>query len=154
MWFTTLYKYGFTKSLEQRYQCKKESCITIFCDSTGSAIYRLKLKDKWYEFIESMFDGGFYSTREMGRRINICHKTAFFWRHKVLFSISKKVTKLFGIVEVDDLHYSFSQKGRRDLVSPKKRGKQNNKSGDNSESVKVLATADREGDMILEVVRM
>jgi transposase-like protein len=147
-------KYGFNKSLEQRYQCKTESCKTIFSDSTGSAIYRLQLKDKWYEYIDTMFNGGFYSTREMGKRINICHKTAFFWRHKVLFSISKRVTKLFGIVEVDDLHYSFNQKGRKNLNSPKKRGRQNNKQGDNSESVKVLATTDREGGMVLDVVRI
>jgi len=147
-------KYGFNNSLEQRYQCKKETCKTIFSDSTGSAIYRLQLKNKWYEYIDTMFDGGFYSTREMARKINICHKTAFFWRHKALFSISKKVTKLFGIVEIDDLHYSFSQKGRRDLESPKKRGKQDNKPGDNAESVKVLATMDRENDMILDVVRI
>lgn len=147
-------KYGFNKSLEQRYQCKKETCKTIFSDSTGSVIYRLHLKSKWYEYIDTMFNGSFYSTREMGKKMRICHKTAFFWRHKILFSISKKVTKLFGIVEVDDLHYSFNQKGRQNLNSPKKRGRQNNKQGDNSESVKILATTDREGDMILDVVRI
>mgnify|MGYP001200694167 CR=1 FL=1 len=147
-------KYGFNKSLEQRYQCKKESCETIFSDSTGSAIYRLELKSKWYEYIDIMFKGGFYSTREMGRRINTCHKTAFFWRHKILYSISERVTKFFGIVEIDDLHYSFNQKGRRNLKSPKKRGKQDNKSGDNAKLVKVLATMDREGDMILDIVRI
>ncbi len=147
-------KYGFNKSLEQRYQCKKQTCKTIFSDSTGSAIHRLQLKDKWYEYVDTMFNGDFYSTREMGKRINVCHKTAFFWRDKILFAIAKKATKLFGIVEIDDLHYSFNQKGRKNLSSSKKRGRQNNKQGDNSESVKVLATADREGDLILDVVRI
>ena len=56
-------EYGFNKSQEQRYQCKK--CSTIFSDSTVSAIYRLQHKSKWYEYIELMFDGNFAGCEEL-----------------------------------------------------------------------------------------
>ena len=62
--------------------------------------------------------------------------------------------KLHGIVELDDLHFGFSQKGRKNLKNGKKRGKENKKRGDSSESVKVLATMDRKGNMLMNVLRI
>lgn len=148
----SIIKYGFNKSHEQRYQCKK--CSTIFSDSTGSAIYRLQHKSKWYEYIELIFDGNYYSVRKMGELLEINHKTAFEWRHKLLYAINQKIEMLHGIVEIDDLHFGFSQKGRKGLISPRKRGKENKKRGDNSEYVKVLTTMDREGNMLMDVIRI
>ena len=151
---TSTVKFGFTNNGVQRHRCK--DCKVLFCDSTGSAIFRIKLKEKWFEYIELMFDGNYHSVRIMGDILGINHKTAFEWRHKLLYAIEMKVKEFHGIVEIDDLHYSFSQKGRRGLSNPKKRGHQKGrkKRGDSSQSVKVLTLMDRKGTMLFNLVRI
>ena len=115
-------KNGINKKGIQSYRCSDDSCKKFFSDSTGKSIYWIHRKDIWYEFVETMFDGQYHSIREMAKRFD-------------------------EIVETDDVHYRFSQKGRKGLVNSKKRGVSNSKRGDSNESVKVLMSSDRKNTM-------
>lgn len=148
-------KNGINKKGVQSYRCSGDSCKKFFSDSTGKSIYWIHRKDIWYEFVETMFDGQYHSIREMAKRFNISTRTAFDWRHKILKGLDLQIVDGFdGIVETDDVHYRFSQKGRRGLVKPKTRGVSNTKRGDSNESVKVLMSSDRKNTMKFDLVRI
>lgn len=136
----------------QTYRCK--DCFKYSSSTTGSAIFRIQKKEKWYQYIELLFSGKYYSVRESASIIEVNPNTTFTWRHKILTAINLNPKKFNGIVEMDDLHYKFSQKGRRGLVSPNKRGNSNKGPGDNNLSVKILASMDRVNSMKLDVVRV
>lgn len=145
-------KNGLNSKDIQSYCCK--NCGKYFCDTTGQAIHRLHLKDKWFQFIEIMFSGSFSSIRDVADDLGVDKNTIFNWRHKVLNAIKLQVESFNGIVELDDLHYNFSEKGQKNLQNPRERGKSKKKAGDNDLSVKVLAVMDRVGTLKLDVVRV
>jgi len=149
---TRISKNGLNKKKIQTYVCK--NCGKFFCDTTGSAIHKIQLKNKWYQFIELLFDGNYCSVRETARLVGISKNTSFRWRHKVLTAIKLKVVSFNGIVELDDIHFNFSQKGRKHIPNPRKRGKSGKKAGDNDLSVKVFAAMDRIDTLKLDVVRV
>jgi transposase-like protein len=139
----------------QRHKCK--SCGKNYSDSTGQSIHWVHFKDKWYEYIEMLFNGQHMSCRDTALELEVNHKTTFRWRHKVLNGLNIALEDDFkGIIEMDDLHFVFSEKGRRGLPNPSKRGKPKGKKkrGDGERSVKVLATMDRIDTLKLDVVRI
>lgn len=147
-------KNGFDLFLNQKYICK--ACKKYFNDTTGEAIHGIHDKNKWLKHIDLLFDGEFLTIRKMAKELNINHKTAFRWRHKILTALQMKVKKFDGIVELDDLHYNFSQKGRRGMKRVRRRGKDKGFKGpgDNELSVKVLATVDRKGTCQFDLVKI
>lgn len=147
-------KNGIVRNI-QRHKCK--SCGKNYSDSTGQSIHWIHFKDKWFEYIEMLFNGQHLSCRNTAEILDVNHKTTFRWRHKVLNGLNIALEENFkGVIEMDDLHFVFSEKGRRGLHTPSKRGKTKGKKkqGDGKRSVKVLATMDRVDTLKLDVVRI
>jgi len=148
-------KNGLSKKGIQTYICKASMCAKFFSDSSGQSIHWIHRKNDWYHFIDLMFDGEYRSIRKMAEVMNMSTRTVFDWRHKILGGLDLAITEGFnGIVEIDDLLFIFSEKGRRGLDKTKKRGGKSSKRGDSSESVKVLATSDRVNTMKFDFVRI
>ncbi len=105
----------------QRFQCKK--CKKYFSTQTKS-LFQDSNKDisTWKEYIKLMFAG--LSLRNISAQMDISLPTAFYWRHKVLKSLSTiKTPKLKGFVEADETFFRLSYKGQRKLPrKAKKRG--------------------------------
>jgi len=53
----------------QTYQCK--DCNKYFSSTTGSAIFRIQKKEKWYQYIELLFSGEYYSVRKSASIIEV-----------------------------------------------------------------------------------
>jgi transposase-like protein len=127
----------------QRYRCK--NCLKTFSATTGTPLARLRLKDRWLAYIETMLEGKVlrYSARECG--INL--KTAFLWRHRLLtLPAVMKPKFLEGIVEVDETLFAYSEKGNKHITErkPRKRGMKAKKPGRSVEDwVPVLTARDR-----------
>jgi len=73
----------------------------------------------------------------MASRFGVSIPTAFDWRPKILLSLPEVSDKFEGEVYVDDLWIRYSQKGRRGIKYPNKRGGTSHK-GDNNYQVKIL----------------
>lgn len=128
----------------QRYLCN--SCRKNFSETTGKFWYNIKKKDKINRYLYCLLSG--YSIRKSAKETGISVQTSFDWRHKLLTSFSSIAVEGFeGIVESDDLFFSYSEKGNKNLDrKPKKRGEKASKSGISNEKVAVIATCDRSGN--------
>lgn len=129
-----------------RYKCKE--CNKTFTSATGTSISWIKKKQYWKQFLELTLASK--SIRDIAKELNISTKTAFLWRHRVISSLEKIYTKKFkGLVETDDLHVKFDQKGRKKnyIKSEKK------KRGDSDQSVKVFVMLDRDGTVDMKPAR-
>lgn len=83
---------------------------------------RTKLPDKWESFATCMRQS--LTCREVAHRLDINHKTAFFWRHKVLAVLeSQPELKIRGVIEADETVLRRSEKGKRGLPKARKRGR-------------------------------
>ncbi|GAB3538401.1 IS1595-like element ISSsu9 family transposase [Pontibacter brevis] len=142
-------RYGYLQN-RTRFQCK--DCKKTFTDLTGTAISYIKKKHLWEQYITLMVEGN--SLREIASKMDISLKTAFDWRHKILTAFEElSKTKFNGIVEVDDVWFLKSEKGRKGLTKPRKRGGTNRR-GDNSDQAKVLFSVDRSKNIDLTVACM
>jgi transposase-like protein len=139
-------KFGFFQG-RHRYFC--HACGRTFTELTGTSIAGIKKKDKWEKFIKLMMDGK--SIRDIAGELKVSTKTVFDWRHKVLSSFQTVFTKRFkGIVELDDAHFTFDQKGRK---SKRKRiGKK--KRGDSDQKATVVITSDRYNTVDMKLTKM
>ena len=133
----------------QRYLCN--GCKKSFSETTGKFWYNIKKKDKLNRYLYCLLSG--YSIRKSAKETGISIQTSFDWRHKLLTSFSSvSVAEFQGIVESDDLFFSFSEKGNRHLDrKPKKRGEKASKAGISNEKVAVIATCDRTGNKDFKV---
>lgn len=133
----------------QRYLCN--GCKKNFSETTGKFWYNIKKKDKLNRYLYCLLSG--YSIRKSAKETGISIQTSFDWRHKLLTSFSSvSVTEFQGIVESDDLFFSYSEKGSRNLDrKPRKRGETASKSGISDEKVAVVATCDRSGNKDFKV---
>ena len=133
----------------QRYICN--GCKKNFSETTGKFWYNIKKKDKLNRYLYCLLSG--YSIRQSAKETGISIQTSFDWRHKLLTSFSSvSVEEFQGIVESDDLFFSFSEKGNRHLDrKPKKRGEKASKAGISNEKVAVVATCDRSGNKDFKV---
>ena len=123
----------------QKYKCK--SCFRVFTAKTGTSLHGLHKPEK-FQLYKSLMLEAYYPIKTIANKVGVSIQTAFDWRHKILTGVNKD-NKLFeGITEIDDVWFSYSQKGRKGLKHSKKRGG-NKGVGDNEFQVKLLITADR-----------
>jgi transposase-like protein len=107
----------------QLYKCKNTECGNTFNALTGTALSGLRQKDKWFDYLQCMFDS--LPLRKAAQRVNIDLTTAFRWRHRFLIAPTKIQTKyVSGIVEADETFFMELFKGKRIIEhrKPQKRG--------------------------------
>jgi len=75
----------------QRYKCKNTECGKTFNALTGTALSGLRQKDKWFDYLQCMFDS--LPLRKAAQRVNIDLTTAFRWRHRFLKTPTEIQTK-------------------------------------------------------------
>jgi len=126
-------------------ECKKH-----FRGSYGTALFRIRRKDKWQAYLKLMEQG--YSIKRAAQELGISIQTSFDWRHKILASLQSCLpVKVGGIVECDELQLTESDKGNRKLDrQPRKRGSDGNKHS--SEKVSVITAVSRSEGGIAIVV--
>lgn len=133
----------------RRYRCK--SCGKSFNALTGTPLARLRHRDQWLEFAQSLSDGE--AVRGSAARCGVAVTTAFRWRHRFLKAVTSGTTRLRGIVEADETYLLNSRKGDRHLDRPaRKRGGKAAKRGLSREQVPVLVATDRSGTTLSAVL--
>ena len=151
---TRLVKNG-THNGRQRFLCRE--CHKTFGEATNTILHSTK-KDiiQWIKFPWCMVRG--YSLFRCHEEVGISARTAFFWRHKILFAISKilKTDKVDGIVEADETYFLKSFKGKR-LIDwlklgrkARKRSRSAEKRGLSNEQICVICSLDRVGNILSE----
>lgn len=126
----------------QRYRCK--ACRRSFNALTGTPLARLRHKDRWLAFADSLKDR--MAVRRSARHCGVAASTAFRWRHRFLRAIQTGTTRLAGLVEADETFILDSRKGDRRLDRPaRRRGGKAGKRGVSREQVPVLVAVARGG---------
>lgn len=125
--------------------------------TTNTVLHSTK-KDigQWVKFAWCIVRG--FSLRRCHDEVEISARTAFFWRHKILFAISKtlKTYKVDGVVETDETYFLESAKGKRGIDwlkigrTARKRGGTAEKRGISDEQVCVICSLDRIGNILSE----
>ena len=123
----------------QRYRCK--SCSRTFSPSTGTLIHHIKKLDKFEKYVSIVENEGLLTIAQMSKRVGISIPTSFDWRHKILLSLPVTKENFSGEVQMDDLWFLYSQKGRKGLKYNRKRGGSSRK-GDNNFQTKIIAASD------------
>lgn len=141
---------GFGRYREgKRYKCKE--CTKTFNSLSGSAIHGLHKKHLLKQYLYLMLQG--YSLRMITLEIDICLKTSFDWRHKILNSLSAKNVNLNGVVEADETFFLFSEKGNKNKVTrSRKRGGKSITKGITSDQVAVLTAYERKSGNCVNTV--
>jgi len=108
-------------------------------------------KDKLADYLKLMQQG--LSLDKIVVKLGINKKTAFDWRHKVTISIKELDSdKFLGITESDETFFLHSEKGSGKLTrKSRKRGKQVKTRGISKEQVSVIVSADRKGEVSLNL---
>ncbi|MCP4253858.1 MAG: IS1595 family transposase, partial [Candidatus Scalindua sp.] len=122
----------------QRYRCR--SCKRTFNSLTGTPLARLKRKGHWLDYSECIRDS--LTIRAAAIKCGISIDTSFRWRHRFLTNAKKiKASSLRGVVEADEIKFSYSYKGQRSIDRPpRKRGGNDNES---DKCVSFLISRDR-----------
>jgi transposase-like protein/IS1 family transposase len=138
---------GASKGVEQ-FTCK--DCKRHFRGSYGTALFRIRRKDKWQAYLRLMEQG--YSIKRAAKELGIAVQTSFNWRHKILASLQSTLpVKIGGVVECDDFSLTQSSKGLRKLErKPRKRGSDGHKQG--SDKISVVTAVSRSKGTITAVV--
>ncbi len=107
---TQVQRWGRERTGTQRYRCF--GCHRTFNDLTRTAMAGTHLPKKWQAYADTVRDG--LSTRKAGARIDVDHKTAWRWRHKVMaFLAPAEQPALRGIVEADETYFRRNFKGSK-----------------------------------------
>lgn len=147
----------------QRFRCKE--CSKSFNALTGTPLARLRKKECWLNFGQSLSEGETVVTS--AERCGVAVSTAFRWRHRFLTSQEVSPT-LTGIVEADETFVLLSYKGSRaweqakkgqpDVEVPdrkaRKRGGKATKPGMSHEQVPILVASDRGRGVISAVLQV
>jgi transposase-like protein len=129
----------------RRFRCK--DCGKSFNALTGTPLARLRKKESWLEFGQSLSEGE--TVAASAERCGVAGSTAFRWRHRFLKAAKNATRALSGIVEVDETFLLSSRKGERKLDrKARKRGGKAKKRGHSRELDCVLIAADRSGSTI------
>jgi len=134
----------------QRYKCKE--CQKIFTGKTGTVVHGIKERKKFDHYLRIMSEQ-YVPIKKMAEMVGISIQTAFDWRHKILGGMRTSADEFNGITEIDDVWFSYSQKGRKGLKYSRKRGGLRRK-GDNKYQVKLLITADRQKQTDMSVIKI
>ena len=135
-------RHGHANSL-QRYRCRQ--CGRTFNDLTGTALARLRLREKWIDYLQALLDSR--PVRNAADAVGVHRNTAFRWRHRFLHRVKDDAPqRLSGIVEADEMFMLESQKGARQLDRPaRKRGSAARRRGISRELDCILVARDRAG---------
>ncbi len=144
-------KFGKYKEF-QRYKCK--DCGSTFTAKTNSIFNKsTKNMGTWSRYIDCLLNGT--SLRKSAQICGISLPTSFFWRHKILHALRKKLdqnkSKLMGIIESDETYFRLSYKGSRRLPKGRiahPRGEKANKRGLSKEQVCIACGLDRQGNVL------
>jgi transposase-like protein len=145
----------------QRFRCK--GCGKSFNALTGTPLARLRKKECWLDFGQSLSEGE--TVVASAERCGVAVSTAFRWRHRFL-TAQEATPTLTGIVEADEAFVLLSYKGSRAWERAKKgkpgaelpdrkarkRGGKASKRGLSHEQVPILVAADRSGDVVSAVL--
>ena len=93
----------------RRFRCK--GCGKSFNALTGTPLARLRKKEAWLEFGQSLSEGE--TVAASAERCGVAPSTAFRWRHRFLKAANNATRALGGIVEVDETFILSSRKGER-----------------------------------------
>ena len=143
------YRHGQANGL-QRYRCR--ACGRTYNDLSGTPLARLRLRDKWLDYLASVLDSK--SVRVAASEAGLHRNTAFRWRHRFLQGPRQdQPQRLGGIAEVDEMFMLESQKGARKLSRPaRRRGGRAGKRGISRELDCILVARDRSGQTVDAVV--
>lgn len=146
----------------RRFRCKQ--CGKSFNALTGTPLARLRKKERWLDFGQSLGEGD--TVVDSAERCGVAVSTAFRWRHRFL-TAKEPTPTLTGIVEADEAFVLLSYKGSRVwerarkglpvATDPpdrkaRKRGGKAAKRGLSHEQVPVLVAADRSGTSVCAVL--
>ena len=149
---TTVYRRG-KQNGSQTYQC--QDCKKHYRETTGTPLYNIQIKEKWQSYLDLMERG--MPIKKIAKELGISIQTSFDWRHKILSSLEQFIpATLKDTVECDELEFSLSNKGERNLKrKPRKRAndfKRNENKGEVS-VVQVITAVEREtGNKFFKVV--
>lgn len=155
---TECIRYGTTRAGTQRWQCK--SCGAVRCHrDTGSILEHTKLDDSvWMEFAACFVDR--LTCDEVADRLDVCHKTAWFMRLRVMQGIFPNLpsfqVKAGAGTEIDELYFRESFKGTRfDRMPARPREPRQDgpsgKSGISNEQICVMTAFNDADDFFFEV---
>ncbi len=124
----------------RRFRCK--DCRRSFNALTGTPLARLRKKERWLDFGQSLSEGE--TVAASAERCGVAVSTAFRWRHRFLRAAKNPTRLLSGIVEVDETYILSSCKGERRLGrKARRRGGKAAKRGLSDEQTPILVAADR-----------
>lgn len=133
----------------RRYKCKE--CNKSFGNFTGTVYSGIKKIEKFIKYRNILFTDGIIPLQTMCSKIGISNQTSFDWRHKLIGSIAESKEKFKDDTQIDDIWFSYSQKGRKKLKYSKKRG--GGKPGDNNFTTKVITATDK-NQTVMKVARI
>lgn len=140
----------------QRYKCR--GCGATFNSLSGTALARLRHRDKWVGQAEAMTDG--LSVRKAAARLGVHRTTAFRWRHRwLVVARETKARQMAGVVEADETYHLQSYKGQKALLAarttrePRRRGGVGATRGISAEHTPILALVNRHGEATDHVLR-
>jgi transposase-like protein len=135
---------------KKRFRCK--TCKKTFSELSSSPLHWLHKKELFKEYLYFFLQG--YSLRKISKEMDICLKTAFDWRHKILYALNRnKKDSLSGLIEVDDTYFLFSEKGNKSIGrKSRKRGGAAGKDGINKDHIAVFVAFSRENKSVMSGV--
>ncbi len=139
--------YGKYKQV-QRYKCT--GCGKTFNSMSGSAVHGLHKRELLKPYLYLMLQG--CSLREIAGRMDICLKTAFDWRHKILKGLCPSDINLTGVVEADETFFLHSAKGSKKEGKPRKRGGKSATQGVSNDLVAVVTAYERKSGKSVNTV--
>ena len=136
----------------QRYKCR--TCRRTFNTLTFAPLVRLRMKVKWLQQQDVMFQG--LSVSEAAAALDVARTTAFRWRHRFLqLAQAVKATALNGVGEADETFFLRSSKSQRPGRKARKRGGRASRKERGMDLIPILVVRDRSGataDFLLEAV--
>ena len=137
------YRHGKANNL-QRYRCQR--CGRTFNCLTNTPLARLRLKDRWPAYFDSLRDPA-CTVHRAADQVGVHANTSFRWRHRMLDWVKyDRPRTLQGIVEVDETFLLESEKGNKQLVRrARKRGGVARRRGISAEQVNIVVARDRAG---------
>ncbi|MBQ7969067.1 MAG: IS1595 family transposase [Clostridia bacterium] len=153
---SNLAKFGKDKHGKQRYRCN--GCHSTFISTSFSVVSYSRFDlTIWKRYIELLLMGA--PLAKCAEVCGISVKTAFHWRHKILYALQKDQNNrvLAGIVELDEMYVPISYKGNHSksshFVMPRKAYKRgsDNKAQIGSKAC-VMCAIERNGQTYGEVL--
>lgn len=148
---TKTHKRGKQKGV-QMYRCT--SCNKWYSETTGTALYDIKLKSKWQAYLSCMEKG--MPIKKIAKKLGISIQTSFDWRHKILSSLAQFTPEvLTDEVECDELELAINEKGNKALERKARKRSSDFKRNQGEgivTTVQVVTAVSRNGDKILKAV--